>query len=137
MPFTVIGAEGTYTLNNKNVRGREYPWGICEVDNTQHCDFSRLRYVLLTSHLQDLKDITHDELYEKYRTQKLISEEKQLSQDHSREMSSNTELREEVAKQVMIKEEMLKKEEEKLREMELKVQRGTIYFNGREPIHAC
>jgi cell division control protein 11 len=123
--LTVIGAEGMYTVNGKNVRGREYPWGICEVDNTQHCDFPRLRYVLLNSHLQDLKDITHDELYEKYRTQKLISEEKQHGNDLSRDRS-NPELNQEAAKQVMIKEEMLKKEEEKLREMELKVQRGTM-----------
>ncbi len=38
-------------------------------------------------------------------------------------MSSNPELRDEVVKQVMMKEELLKHEEEKLREMEIQVQR--------------
>eukprot|EP00842_Homolaphlyctis_polyrhiza_P006147 jgi/Hompol1/6533/HPOL_000186-RA len=41
------------------------------VDNPRHCDFSKLRYMLLNSHLQDLKEITHDILYEQYRTEKL------------------------------------------------------------------
>jgi cell division control protein 11 len=124
LPFAIVGSEGIFVTNNKRVRGRQYPWGIVEVDNTEHNDFPRLRYVLLASHFLDLKDLTHDELYENYRTQKLIQEERQISHDHSREMSQNPELREEVAKQVLIKEELLRKEEEKLREMELKVQRG-------------
>lgn len=41
----------------------------------------------------------------------------------SRELVENPDLREAVVKEVLYKEEMLKKEEEKFREMELKVQR--------------
>jgi cell division control protein 11 len=63
-----------FVVTGRQVRGRKYPWGICEVDNPKHCDFTRLRYVLLSSHLQDLKDITHDILYEHYRTEKLSRE---------------------------------------------------------------
>lgn len=37
------------------------------------------------------------------------------SASHSRDLSSNPELRDEVVKQVLMKEEMLKKEEERLR----------------------
>ena len=37
------------------------------------------------------------------------------SASHSRDLSSNPELRDEVVKQVLIKEEMLKREEERLR----------------------
>ena len=44
------------------------------VDNSRHCDFSKLRYMLLGSHLEDLKEITHDVLYEQYRTEKLSRE---------------------------------------------------------------
>ena len=139
MPFSLIGSDGTFVVNSKNVRGRQYPWGICQVDNTEHCDFSRLRYVLLvyecrfqisscSSHLQELKDYTHDELYEQYRTVKL-SDESQTTRSHSREMS-NHDIREEVSKQVQLKEGLLKKEEEKLREMELKVQRGNMFMNS-------
>jgi hypothetical protein len=47
-----------------------------------------------------------------------------ISIHHTNDTSSNNELREQVVHQVMIKEELLKKEEEKLREMEEKVQRG-------------
>lgn len=41
------------------------------MDNPQHSDFARLRSALLSTHLQDLKEITHDFLYENYRTEKL------------------------------------------------------------------
>lgn len=44
------------------------------MDNVKHCDFAKLRYMLLTSHLLDLKEITHDIMYEKYRTEKLSKE---------------------------------------------------------------
>ncbi|KAI3642577.1 hypothetical protein MP228_012132 [Amoeboaphelidium protococcarum] len=122
MPFTVIGSEGTYSVNGKKVRGRQYQWGVAETDNAQHCDFGRLRYAVLNSHLQDLKDITEDSLYETYRTLKLSSEEKSLSRDQSKEYVDNVELRDELAKQHLIKEELLRKESQRLKEMETKVQ---------------
>ncbi|KAI8921531.1 Septin-type guanine nucleotide-binding (G) domain-containing protein [Entophlyctis helioformis] len=71
MPFAVIGSEAEVAVDGRRVRCRQYPWGIVEVDNPRHCDFSKLRYILLNSHLQDLKEITHDILYEQYRTEKL------------------------------------------------------------------
>ncbi|KAL2914475.1 Cell division control protein 11 [Polyrhizophydium stewartii] len=71
LPFTVIGSEAEVNVAGRRVRCRQYPWGIVEVDNPRHCDFSKLRYMLLNSHLQDLKEITHDILYEQYRTEKL------------------------------------------------------------------
>ncbi|RKP01747.1 hypothetical protein CXG81DRAFT_11596 [Caulochytrium protostelioides] len=74
LPFAVIGSEEEVVINGRRVRCRQYPWGVAEVDNVQHCDFSKLRYMLLSSHLQDLKDITHDILYEQYRTEKLSKE---------------------------------------------------------------
>lgn len=48
MPFAVIGADGEYNVNGRQVRGRKYPWGVVEVDNTKHCDFAQLRHALLT-----------------------------------------------------------------------------------------
>lgn len=41
------------------------------MDNPKHSDFGRLRSALLNTHLTDLKEITHDFLYENYRTEKL------------------------------------------------------------------
>ena len=47
MPFAVIGAEDQlHVVQGRKVRGRAYPWGVCETDNAKHCDFARLRYVL-------------------------------------------------------------------------------------------
>ena len=44
------------------------------MDNHQHCDLSSLRTALLNTHFQDLKEVTHDLLYEQYRTEKLSRE---------------------------------------------------------------
>jgi cell division control protein 11 len=74
LPFAVVGSAEEITMNGRRVRCRQYPWGVVEVDNNRHCDFSKLRYMLLSSHLQDLKEITHDFLYEQYRTEKLSRE---------------------------------------------------------------
>jgi len=117
LPFAIVGSEEEITLSDGEVlRARRYPWGIVEVDNPQHSDFSRLRTALLNTHLADLKSLTHDLMYETYRTEKL-----------SRSVHSEGEhsiLPEEMATQsVRLKEEQLRREEEKLREIELKVQR--------------
>jgi septin 7 len=69
MPFAVIGSEAVHDMSGKKVRGRRYPWGIVEgayhapctraprpggsrgrgraVDNPAHCDFVKLRDVLI------------------------------------------------------------------------------------------
>lgn len=46
LPFAVMGADGIYSVNGRKVRGREYFWGVADVENAKYCDFSRLRYVL-------------------------------------------------------------------------------------------
>lgn len=93
-PFAVVGAEAETLGRDAKKRGRKYPWGFMEgkhldwpivtlppilssyfsVDNPNHCDFAKLRAVLLSSHFQDLKDITQNVLYENYRTEKLSQE---------------------------------------------------------------
>ena len=66
--------------------------------------------------MTELKSLTHDVLYETYRTEKLSRTV------HSEQDSSI--LPEDLATQGMrLKEEQLRREEEKLREIELKVQR--------------
>jgi hypothetical protein len=30
-------------VGGKKVRGRQYPWGVVEVENPEHCDFVKLR----------------------------------------------------------------------------------------------
>ncbi|KAJ7900069.1 septin [Mycena olivaceomarginata] len=118
LPFAIIGSEEEIELDGQLVRARIYPWGIAEVDNPKHSDFSRLRSALLNSHLSDLKSLTHDVLYETYRTEKLSRSV------HAADAQETSILPEEMANQsVRLKEEQLRREEEKLREIELKVQR--------------
>ncbi|WVF72811.1 hypothetical protein IAT40_007629 [Kwoniella sp. CBS 6097] len=117
LPFAIVGSEEEIMINGEPIRGRRYPWGIVEVDNPDHSDFSRLRSALLVSHLTDLKEITHDFLYENYRTEK-------LSRSVGGGDNDSSILPEDMANQsVRLKEEQLRREEEKLREIELKVQR--------------
>jgi cell division control protein 11 len=71
MPFAIVGSEETVEIGGRKVRARQYPWGIVEVENPRHSDFLAIRSALLHSHLADLKEITHDFLYENYRTEKL------------------------------------------------------------------
>lgn len=47
MPFSVIGSTERVTVNGKKVFGRQYVWGIAEVENESHCDFVKLRNLLI------------------------------------------------------------------------------------------
>jgi cell division control protein 11 len=70
-----------------------------------------------STHLTDLKEITHDFLYENYRTEKLS---RTVHSDYADASIPGDEL---ANQSVRLKEEQLRKEEDKLREIELKVQR--------------
>ncbi|MXQ80752.1 hypothetical protein E5288_WYG008997 [Bos mutus] len=67
IPFAVVGADREHMVNGRCVLGRKMKWGIIEVENMAHCEFPLLRDLLIRSHLQDLKDITHNVHYENYR----------------------------------------------------------------------
>lgn len=136
MPFAIVGSEDVIEVSGRKVRARQYPWGIVEVDNPRHSDFLAVRSALLHSHLADLKEITHDFLYENYRTEKLSKSVEGganayviakcfpsnfLTNIYLSDSSMNPE---DLASQsVRLKEEQLRREEEKLREIEVKVQR--------------
>lgn len=138
MPFAIVGSEDIVEIGGRKVRARQYPWGVVEVDNPRHSDFLAIRSALLHSHLADLKEITHDFLYENYRTEKLsksvdgtpgayvkpmlvLKHVPHLLTPNSADISMNPE---DLASQsVRLKEEQLRREEEKLREIEIKVQR--------------
>ncbi|KAI9294449.1 Septin [Neoconidiobolus thromboides FSU 785] len=74
IPFAVVGGTEEYPVNGKLVRGRKYPWGVIEVDNEEHNDFVKLRQMLIRTNLEDLKDHTDTQLYEKFRSAKLLSQ---------------------------------------------------------------
>ena len=67
IPFALVGASHCLEINGKKVRGRQYPWGIVDIENPDHSDFVLLKRFLIQTHMQDLKDVTHDVHYENYR----------------------------------------------------------------------
>lgn len=72
IPFAVVGSTNyIQTPDGRTVRGRSYPWGIIEVDNEEHCDFVKLRQLLIRNFMEELKETTGNVLYEKYRSVKL------------------------------------------------------------------
>lgn len=74
-PFAIISSEDEFEVvengRTKVIKARQYPWGIIDIMNKEFSDFPVLKSVLLGSHLQDFKDLTHDFLYESYRTDRL------------------------------------------------------------------
>ncbi|KAL6703374.1 Cell division control protein 3 [Coniothyrium glycines] len=74
VPFAVVGSNTEITtLDGRKVRGRQLPWGIVEVDNEEHCDFVKLRQMLIRTHMEELKENTNNTLYENYRSEKLAA----------------------------------------------------------------
>ncbi|RKF80941.1 Cell division control protein 3 [Golovinomyces cichoracearum] len=74
VPFAVVGANSEITSEDgRKIRGRRYPWGIIEVDNEEHCDFVKLRQMLIRTHMEELKEHTNNALYENYRSEKLTA----------------------------------------------------------------
>lgn len=70
IPFAVVGSTQLIEVKGKKVRGRLYPWGVVELENDEHCDYLKLRTMLI-SHMQDLQEVTHDLHYENYRATRL------------------------------------------------------------------
>ncbi|CAG6013937.1 unnamed protein product [Menidia menidia] len=73
LPLAVVGSNTIIEVNGKRARGRQYPWGVAEVENSDHCDFTILRDMLIRTNMQDLKDVTNNVHYENYRSRKLAA----------------------------------------------------------------
>jgi cell division control protein 12 len=68
LPFSIIGStQDVLTADGRMVKGRQYSWGVAEVENEAHCDFLKLRNLLIRSHMLDLITTTEDLHYENYR----------------------------------------------------------------------
>ena len=74
IPFAVVGSDQEVeTPDGRNVRGRSYPWGVVEVDNEDHCDFVKLRQMLIRTYMEELREHTNTVLYENWRSEKLTA----------------------------------------------------------------
>lgn len=114
LPFAVVGSSDEVKIGNKMVKARQYPWGTVQVENENHCDFVKLREMLIRTNMEDLRETTHGKHYELYRRHKL--EQMGFSDDQSRSLSETYEQKrhEHVA-------ELQKKEEEMRQTFVIKV----------------
>lgn len=71
IPFAVVGSTDFVKVDNKKVRCRQYPWGTVQVENEKHCDFVKLREMLIRTNMEDLREKTHARHYELYRRRRL------------------------------------------------------------------
>jgi septin family protein len=71
MPFAVVGSTDLVKVGSKMVKARQYPWGVVIVENESHCDFVKLREMLIRTNMQDLIEKTHFKHYELYRKYRL------------------------------------------------------------------
>ncbi|KTF74437.1 hypothetical protein cypCar_00043592 [Cyprinus carpio] len=71
LPFAVVGSTEEVNIGSKMVKARQYPWGVVQVENESHCDFVKLREMLICVNMEDLREQTHTRHYELYRRCKL------------------------------------------------------------------
>lgn len=115
VPFAVVGSNTVYEVNGKKVRGRIYPWGVVDIENSVHCDFTMLRNMLIRTHMQDLKDVTQDIHYENFRAKKLASGEMPQMDTDGRRTSNAIDNRDAL---LMEKEAELKRMQEMIAKMQ-------------------
>ncbi|KAF0290891.1 Septin-4 [Amphibalanus amphitrite] len=135
-PFAVIGSNTVLEVAGRRVRGRQYPWGVVEVENQQHCDFVKLRTMLISTHMHDLKDMTQEVQYENFRTQ-CISQISQMA------MKSRTKLKREsqtfgdtgqADKLLQQKDEEIRRMQDMLHQMEEKLRTQQSIDQGHDSV---
>ena len=61
------------------------PWLlVLAVENQSHCDFIKLRNMLVRTHMQDLKDVTRETHYENYRAHCIQSMTRMVVKERNR-----------------------------------------------------
>uniref|UniRef100_A0A1B0CKP0 Putative septin cdc10 n=1 Tax=Lutzomyia longipalpis TaxID=7200 RepID=A0A1B0CKP0_LUTLO len=71
VPFAVVGSTDFIRIGNKQIRARQYIWGSVQVENESHCDFVKLREMLIRTNMEDMREKTHTRHYELYRQKRL------------------------------------------------------------------
>lgn len=119
MPFAVIGSEkDVKTQDNRVVKGRQYAWGVAEVENEDHCDFKKLRSILVRTHMLDLIHTTEEQHYEAYRAQQMetrkFGEARPRKLDNPKFKEEEETLRKRFTEQVKVEEQRFRQWEQKL-----------------------
>ncbi|KAM5441586.1 Septin spn4 [Microsporum ferrugineum] len=119
MPFSVIGSEkDVKTSDGHIVKGRQYSWGVAEVENEDHCDFKKLRSILIRTHMLDLIHTTEEQHYEAYRALQMetrkFGEARPRKLDNPKFKEEEENLRKRFTEQVKIEEQRFRQWEQKL-----------------------
>ncbi|CAG7923119.1 unnamed protein product [Penicillium olsonii] len=119
MPFAVIGSEKDVQSNDgRVVKGRQYAWGVAEVENEDHCDFKKLRSILIRTHMLDLIHTTEESHYEAYRAQQMetrkFGEARPRKLDNPKFKEEEETLRKRFTEQVKVEEQRFRQWEQKL-----------------------
>ncbi len=119
MPFAVIGSEkDVKTQDGRVLKGRQYSWGVAEVENEDHCDFKKLRSILIRTHMLDLIHTTEEMHYEAYRAQQMetrkFGEARPRKLDNPKFKEEEELLRKRFTEQVKMEENRFRQWEQKL-----------------------
>lgn len=127
IPFAVIGANEYQELAEADddtlklrVLNPLYAKPI-NVENLETNDFTILKNVLLITHLNEFKELTHDLIYENYRTEALLGKQFQYIADEDKDKAEDAD-----DSNYVMKEEQIKLEEERLRKFEERVHQDLI-----------
>ncbi|CAG8433218.1 530_t:CDS:10 [Ambispora gerdemannii] len=109
MPFAVIGSDqDVVTPDGRKVKGRQYSWGVAEVENEDHCDFKKLRSLVIRTHMLDLVSTTEEIHYENYRQSQMetrkFGEAKPKKLDNPKFKEEEESLRKRFTEQVKLEE---------------------------------
>ncbi|VVC86515.1 unnamed protein product [Leptidea sinapis] len=147
IPFAVVGSTDFVKIGNKTVRARQYPWGTVQVENESHCDFVKLREMLIRTNMEDMREKTHAKHYELYRRRRLtqmgftdVSFQQTFEQKRSAHLAElqqkEDEMRQMFVQRLHAKFDKLKKdhteEKKRLEELRKKIEDDTVEFNRRK-----
>ncbi|EGW33270.1 uncharacterized protein SPAPADRAFT_71136 [Spathaspora passalidarum NRRL Y-27907] len=88
VPFSIVGSIDRYKNDHGEfVKGRNYHWGLVEIENSKHCDFLLLKNILITENMLDFV-LSTDTFYEKFRSSYLANKiESVLSPNENRDVT--------------------------------------------------
>ncbi|EEQ37474.1 putative septin protein [Clavispora lusitaniae] len=127
IPFAVIGANTYRETNDEEdllklrVLNPAHSKPI-NIELPEFNDFTILKNVLLITHLNEFKDLTHDVIYENYRTEALSGKQFQYNTEEKDYTTSN----DAPGSDYLAKEEQIKLEEERLRKFEERVHQDLV-----------
>ena len=106
------------TQDGRVLKGRQYSWGVAEVENEDHCDFKKLRSILIRTHMLDLIHTTEEMHYEAYRAQQMetrkFGEARPRKLDNPKFKEEEESLRKRFTEQVKVEENRFRAWEQKL-----------------------